>query len=53
MRAPFYAQAVALALTVTGLRYVAATGAVPFIYNKLCESQQTSKSFVSFNFGNL
>jgi D-alanyl-lipoteichoic acid acyltransferase DltB (MBOAT superfamily) len=34
VRAPFYAQAVALALLVTGLRYVAQTGATPFIYNK-------------------
>jgi hypothetical protein len=34
VRAPFYVQAVALALIVTGLRYVAQTGATPFIYNK-------------------
>jgi len=34
VKAPFYAQAAALALMVTGLRYVAQTGATPFIYNK-------------------
>jgi D-alanyl-lipoteichoic acid acyltransferase DltB (MBOAT superfamily) len=34
VKAPFYAQAVALALMVTGLQYVAQTGATPFIYNK-------------------
>ena len=33
-RAPFYAQALALALLVIGLQYVAQTGATPFIYNK-------------------
>ena len=33
-RAPFYVQAVALALLVIGLQYVAQTGATPFIYNK-------------------
>lgn len=33
-RAPFYAQALALALLLAGLRYVARTGATPFIYNK-------------------
>ncbi len=33
-RAPFYAQAMALALLVIGLQYVAQTGATPFIYNK-------------------
>jgi len=33
-RAPFYAQATALALLVIGLQYVAQTGATPFIYNK-------------------
>ncbi len=33
-RAPFYAQAAALALLVVGLQYVAQTGATPFIYNK-------------------
>jgi D-alanyl-lipoteichoic acid acyltransferase DltB (MBOAT superfamily) len=33
-RAPFYAQAAALALLVIGLQYVAQTGATPFIYNK-------------------
>ncbi len=33
-RAPFYAQAIALALLVIGLQYVAQTGATPFIYNK-------------------
>jgi alginate O-acetyltransferase complex protein AlgI len=33
-RAPFYVQALALALLVTGLQYVAQTGATPFIYNK-------------------
>jgi alginate O-acetyltransferase complex protein AlgI len=34
VKAPFYAQAIVLALIVTGLRYVAQTGATPFIYNK-------------------
>ena len=34
VRAPFYAQAVALALLVIGLQYVAQTGATPFIYNR-------------------
>ncbi|MGD1097491.1 MAG: MBOAT family O-acyltransferase [Bryobacteraceae bacterium] len=34
VRAPFYAQAMALALLVIGLQYVAQTGATPFIYNK-------------------
>jgi len=34
VRAPFYAQAAALALLVVGLQYVAQTGATPFIYNK-------------------
>ena len=34
VRAPFYAQAGALALMVIGLQYVAQTGATPFIYNK-------------------
>ena len=33
-RAPFFAQAAALALLVIGLQYVAQTGAIPFIYNK-------------------
>jgi len=33
-RAPFYAQAAALAMLVIGLQYVAHTGATPFIYNK-------------------
>ena len=33
-RAPFYVQALALALLVIGLQYVAQTGATPFIYNK-------------------
>jgi alginate O-acetyltransferase complex protein AlgI len=33
-RAPFYAQAMALALLVIGLQYVAQTGATPFIYNR-------------------
>ena len=33
-RAPFYAQAAALALLVIGLQYVAQTGATPFIYNR-------------------
>jgi alginate O-acetyltransferase complex protein AlgI len=33
-RAPFFAQAAALALLVIGLQYVAQTGATPFIYNK-------------------
>jgi len=34
VRAPFYAQAVALAGLVIGLQYVAQTGAAPFIYTK-------------------
>ncbi len=34
VKAPFYAQAVALAALVIGLQYVAQTGATPFIYNK-------------------
>lgn len=34
IRAPFYAQAAALAMLVVGLQYVAQTGATPFIYNK-------------------
>ena len=34
VRAPFYAQAAALAALVVGLQYVAATGAAPFIYNR-------------------
>lgn len=34
VRAPFYAQAAALAMLVLGLQYVAQTGATPFIYNK-------------------
>jgi D-alanyl-lipoteichoic acid acyltransferase DltB (MBOAT superfamily) len=34
VRAPFYAQAVALAALVIGLQYVAQTGATPFIYNR-------------------
>jgi D-alanyl-lipoteichoic acid acyltransferase DltB (MBOAT superfamily) len=33
-RAPFYVQALALALLVIGLQYVAQTGATPFIYNR-------------------
>jgi D-alanyl-lipoteichoic acid acyltransferase DltB (MBOAT superfamily) len=33
-RAPFYAQAAALAALVVGLRYVVTTGAAPFIYNQ-------------------
>jgi D-alanyl-lipoteichoic acid acyltransferase DltB (MBOAT superfamily) len=33
-RAPFYAQAAALAALVFGLRYVVTTGAAPFIYNQ-------------------
>jgi len=33
-QAPFYVQALALALLVMGLQYVAQTGATPFIYNK-------------------
>ena len=33
-RAPFYVQALALALLVVGLQYVAQTGATPFMYNK-------------------
>jgi alginate O-acetyltransferase complex protein AlgI len=34
VRAPFYAQAAALAALVVGLQYVAQTGATPFIYNQ-------------------
>lgn len=34
VRAPFYAQAAALAALVVGLRYVVTTGAAPFIYNQ-------------------
>ena len=34
VRAPFYAQALALALLVIGLQYVSQTGAAPFIYTK-------------------
>jgi alginate O-acetyltransferase complex protein AlgI len=34
IRAPFYAQAVALVALVIGLQYVAQTGAAPFIYTK-------------------
>ena len=34
VRAPFYAQAAALAALVFGLRYVVTTGAAPFIYNQ-------------------
>lgn len=34
MKAPFYAQAIALAALVFSLRYVVATGAAPFIYNQ-------------------
>ncbi len=34
VRAPFYAQAAALALLVLGLQYVAYTGAAPFIYTR-------------------
>ena len=34
VRAPFYAQAAALAALVIGLQYVAQTGATPFIYNR-------------------
>jgi D-alanyl-lipoteichoic acid acyltransferase DltB (MBOAT superfamily) len=34
IRAPFYAQAAALAALVFGLQYVAQTGATPFIYNR-------------------
>jgi alginate O-acetyltransferase complex protein AlgI len=33
-RAPFYAQALVLAMLVIGLQYVAQTGATPFIYNR-------------------
>jgi hypothetical protein len=33
-RAPFFVQALVLALLVIGLQYVAQTGATPFIYNK-------------------
>jgi D-alanyl-lipoteichoic acid acyltransferase DltB (MBOAT superfamily) len=34
VKAPFYAQAAALALLVIGLQYVAQTGAAPFIYTR-------------------
>jgi D-alanyl-lipoteichoic acid acyltransferase DltB (MBOAT superfamily) len=34
IRAPFFAQAAALAALVVGLQYVVHTGATPFIYNK-------------------
>jgi alginate O-acetyltransferase complex protein AlgI len=34
VKAPFYAQAMALALLVIGLQYVAQTGAAPFIYTR-------------------
>ena len=34
VRAPFYAQAMALALLTIGLQYFAQTGAAPFIYNR-------------------
>ena len=34
VRAPFYAQATALALLVVGLQYIANTGAAPFIYTR-------------------
>ncbi len=34
VKAPFYAQAVGLALLAVGLQYVAQTGATPFIYNR-------------------
>jgi D-alanyl-lipoteichoic acid acyltransferase DltB (MBOAT superfamily) len=34
IRAPFFAQAAALAALIVGLRYVVNTGATPFIYNK-------------------
>jgi len=34
VKAPFYAQAAALAMLVIGLQYVAQTGATPFIYNR-------------------
>jgi D-alanyl-lipoteichoic acid acyltransferase DltB (MBOAT superfamily) len=34
VKAPFYAQAAALAALVFGLRYVVTTGAAPFIYNQ-------------------
>ena len=34
VRAPFYAQAVAMAALVIGLQYVAQTGAAPFIYTR-------------------
>jgi hypothetical protein len=33
-RAPFYAQAVALALLALGIKYVAATGSAPFVYTQ-------------------
>jgi hypothetical protein len=34
VRAPFYAQAGAMAALVIGLQYVAQTGAAPFIYTR-------------------
>jgi alginate O-acetyltransferase complex protein AlgI len=34
VRAPFYAQAAAMAALVIGLQYVAQTGAAPFIYTR-------------------
>ncbi|HBY59736.1 MAG TPA: MBOAT family protein, partial [Solibacterales bacterium] len=34
VRAPFYAQAAALAMLIAALQFVAATGAVPFIYTR-------------------
>ncbi|MBI5083384.1 MAG: MBOAT family protein, partial [Acidobacteria bacterium] len=34
VRAPFYAQAAALALLVLAIEYVAVTGAAPFLYTK-------------------
>jgi len=34
IRAPFYAQAMALAALVIGLQYVAQTGAAPFVYQR-------------------
>jgi hypothetical protein len=34
IRAPFYAQAAAVALLVLAIEYVAMTGAAPFIYTK-------------------
>jgi hypothetical protein len=34
VRAPFYAQAAAMAALVIGIQYVAQTGAAPFVYQR-------------------